>query len=936
MAAGLVLLPRLEDGTVDLGTDLAQGILDQGARVAAMPAGPVKAAEEAALIRILGEVGWWEMWLKSLAPGYVTSDFASFHRQFWNWLITIGEARPRPMVACWPRGAAKALALTEPIPTVDGWTTMGDVRVGDLVLDHAGRPVEVTVKSPVRSKPGYRVVFDDGSDVVCSGDHLWTVLSRTTLDQMRRDGVDLDDGWPSWRPARSARGHGGRRSGAETLTTTELIPRLLSDRPDQRERLMAIPLAPIEGRPADLPIDPYWLGYWLGDGTSKSAQITVGDADLPEARELLGASERISAQTQEPSGAWRLSFTMATNPPGQCGRGHETRVTPAGKWWCPSCQAGDRPAPLRPQGRLRELGVLGDKHVPAVYLRASVGQREALLAGLMDSDGTVDKRARTTFVSTSHRLAVGVLELVDSLGYPARITTGPARLAGRHVSDLWRVQFRASVCPFRLTRKAGRWTRPKFAPLRRIDRIEPVGPIDCACIGVDSADHLYLAGRRPTPTHNTTSVQLALLYIACHRLRGYCLYVGLAQTAVEDKVGAVGELLISPTAKLVYPEVAQFYETGDGTKRDWRRSRIRTSSGFTLDAFGMDQGMRGVKVDEMRPGCIVLDDIEEYIDSPYMTQKRIDVLTRSIIPAGATNVVYFYIQNKIHSDSIMARMLDGRADFLGDRITVGPIPQIEDLVTETYEDEEGLTRHRIVGGTPTWPEGLGLEVSNQQLLDEGPAAFLSEKQHDTESIEGTMFQREMWRYVELEQLPRDLVMRRAWDLAATEGGGDWTVGVLLGQSRRNGNFYVVDVRRGQWGDAKVEDNVSDTADADAEDWGLAMLRTAIEDQPGAAGKAWRRRWQRDILVGHPVDLVPPQGNKAYRAQGWASAQQHGQVFLVKAGWNAAFVREHAQFDVEQKGRHDDQVDASSLAFNRLTLAPKRRSRARSAAGRQVG
>jgi predicted phage terminase large subunit-like protein len=434
----------------------------------------------------------------------------------------------------------------------------------------------------------------------------------------------------------------------------------------------------------------------------------------------------------------------------------------------------------------------------------------------------------------------------------------------------------------------------------------------------------------------TTSVQLALLYLACYRMRNYGIYVGLAQSAVEDKVAAVGELLVSNAVGSIYPEVSQMYETGTGTKRDWRRSRIRTNSDFTLDAFGMDQGMRGVKVDEMRPGIIVLDDIEEYVDTPYMTQKRIDVLTRSIIPAAATNAVIFYIQNKIHSDSIMARMLDGRADFLGDRLMVGPIPQIEDLVTETYEDEQGLTRHRIVSGTPTWPDVLGIEVSNQQLLDEGLAAFLSEKQHDTDSIEGTMFRREMWKYIDRHQLPSDLILRRGWDLAATEDGGDYTVGVLMAQSRTTGDLFIIDVRRGQWGSAKVEQTVSDTADEDGEDFGGPFLRQAIEDQPGAAGKAWRRRWQREILAGHPHDLVPPKGSKTYRAEAYAAAQQRGQIHLVRADWNAAFVREHAQFDVEGAASHDDQVDAGSLAFNQLILAPKRRSRARSAASRQVG
>lgn len=431
----------------------------------------------------------------------------------------------------------------------------------------------------------------------------------------------------------------------------------------------------------------------------------------------------------------------------------------------------------------------------------------------------------------------------------------------------------------------------------------------------------------------TTSCQLALLWIACHGLRGYAIYVGEAQTAIEDKIAAVGELLVSGPVASVYPDVAQMYETSTGTKRDWRRSRIRTTSGFTLDAFGMDRALRGVKVEELRPGVIIIDDAEDYVDSPYMTQKRIDVLTRSIIPAAAPNAVIIYIQNKIFSDSIMAQLLDNRADFLGDRLTIGPVPQILDLDTETFENDEGRTQHRIKSGTPTWPEVLGIEVSNKQLEDEGLSAFLAERQHDTDMAEGDMFPRAMWRYEHETGLPPGLVLCRAWDLAATDGAGDWTVGVLMGWDKTNREFWVLDVVRGQWSTSKVEETILTTTEADAENYQRNRLRTAIESQPGAAGKAWNDRWVKEILLGHPVDLVVPQRNKAYRADGYSSAEQRSQIVLVKADWNQAFVREHAQFP--DFGKHDDQVDAGSLAFNQLSKGRRYKGTISSAAGRTL-
>lgn len=677
-----LLIPRQEDGQVDLESEMALTLADLHGRVSAMPASPDRVAEEINLIRVLGAVGWWEAWLHALVPEYV-DDFSTYQRAYWNWLVQLDDRRPRPMIACWPRGGGKALHLDTPLPTPSGWTTMRDVKPGDTVLDHAGRPVRVTTRSTDQVKPGYRVVFDDGAEVIASGDHLWTVVTRQTLAQMGAEGFDPSDpSWPSWEP----RGNGGRRSAAETMTTVELIPRML-------DRLF----------------------------------------------------------------------------------------------------------------------------IPA-------------------ADGSA----------------------------------------------------------------------------RRIDRIEPIGDIDCACIGVDSADHLYLAGERPVATHNTTSVQLSLLYAACHHLRGYGIYVGQTQSAVEDKVSAVGEVLMNKRVSLAYPEVSKVYATATGAKRDWRRSRIRTASNFTLDAFGMDQALRGVKVDELRPGIIVLDDIEEYHDSAFMTQKRIDVLTRTIIPAAAPNAVIIFIQNKIKEDSIMAMLLDDRADFLADRQTVGPIPQIEDMVTESYTDDDGRLQHRIIAGTPTWPQVLGLEVSNQQLKEEGLAAFLSEKQHDTSVVGGDRFPADKWVMVDSDDWPDFVAVCRAWDLAGSESEqADYTVGVLLGIDRGL-DPWILDITRGRWTVDKVEERVAACAIEDRE-----LLRrevpAIIERQPGTAQPHWERQWkQRLTPINAAYDFIAPVGTKSDRAEALSGRQRRGEVRLTKGNYTHEFIHELALFP--DYGRHDDQVDALVYAY----------------------
>jgi len=157
-----------------------------------------------------------------------------------------------------PRGSGKALALDTPLPTPFGWTTMGEVCTGDLLLDDEGWPSRVTFATEVQyGRPCYRVRFSDGEEIVCDAEHLWTV----------------EDRWSRRNPL--------------TLATREMLDRveLPQDRPVRERRYRVKMAEPLVLPEADLEIDPYVLGYWLGDGTSASNCITVHKDDLSHARD---------------------------------------------------------------------------------------------------------------------------------------------------------------------------------------------------------------------------------------------------------------------------------------------------------------------------------------------------------------------------------------------------------------------------------------------------------------------------------------------------------------------------------------------------------------------------------------------------------------------------------------------------------------------------
>ncbi len=233
----------------------------------------------------------------------------------------------------------------------------------------------------------------------------------------------------------------------------------------------------------DLPVPPYTLGAYLGDGDSLYAHLTSAD---PEIISYIEADGYTVIQNRLKSDAWKASRSYKI-------------------------------VNLRPQ--LRQLGLLkrrGEtaprKRIPQVYLRASERQRRDLLAGLLDTDGTVAPRGRVEFVTIYPGLADDVLELALSLGYRATRVEGLAELYGQPTGPKWLIAFTTQDPVFRLPRKLDslrertqRLNSSKVSSRYIVD-VRPVPSVPLRCITVDSPNHLYLAGRSMIPTHNTVSL----------------------------------------------------------------------------------------------------------------------------------------------------------------------------------------------------------------------------------------------------------------------------------------------------------------------------------------------------------------------------------------------------------------------------------------------
>lgn len=357
-------------------------------------------------------------------------------------------------------GVGKDTHAETPIWTPAGFVRAGDLRVGDTVYDEAGQTTMVSGVSPVWDRPEWRVVFDDGTEILTSPEHEWNVLDLSKRTPAMRRGVsDWREHWDDTR----------------TYETQELAALGLKTTANQNR--WRIPLAsPVQMPEADLPVDPYLLGFWLGDGTTINGSITIGKSKRGLLDWLGANGYAYSAKWVEAKNAWTV-----------------------------------RPYGL--QVRLREMGLLGNKHIPAAYLTASEAQRRELLAGLMDADGFQIKPGGGPDVgmdTTDEQMSKDLYVLLTGLGckvFKNEGVAGYTKDGQRHVTGTrYRLNWTPLQNPFKI--RGTNWRAPSNMRSRHTQRtivaVEPTGRrLVNYCIEVDSPRHLYLAGESFVPTHNS-------------------------------------------------------------------------------------------------------------------------------------------------------------------------------------------------------------------------------------------------------------------------------------------------------------------------------------------------------------------------------------------------------------------------------------------------
>ena len=401
----------------------------------------------------------------------------------------------------------------------------------------------------------------------------------------------------------------------------------------------------------------------------------------------------------------------------------------------------------------------------------------------------------------------------------------------------------------------------------------------------------------------SSTAELGCAYLACRMTRRFVLYVCGTQEQADLHVQAIGSLL----ERLGVGRACNRY----GSSKGWRRQQLRTDQEFNVAGYGLDAATRGIKIDSYRPDLIVFDDIDDRSDTPETVAKKISAVTAKVLPTGSVDCAVLFVQNLIHEDGIVARLVDGRADFLHGREVPPVEPAVRGLAYELVAGEDGARRYAITAGEATWA-GQDLETCERQLNDWGETAFLREAQHRVFGSSGYFFDETRMEVVAASAVPRLLRVCLAWDLAGTQGGGDFTAAVLMGAAA-NGVAYVLNVWRGQWGSERVESTIESLAASLRVEYPGLVVR--LPQDPGQAGKAQAARLRR--VLGALQVSRPVTGRKAVRARGWAAKCNSGNARLVAGAWNDDFRREHREFREDERHSFDDQVDAATDAFEQV-------------------
>lgn len=426
-----------------------------------------------------------------------------------------GVGRGELMVLIGSSSFGKVQPNDAKIVTPNGYKYMGEIKVGDYVIGKNGKPTKVIGVFPHKNWEFYKVTFSDGVSTECGKEHLWNVNTRYQRVDKKCGYDENGVSKKTYKPDYSYK----------TMSLAEIMESGLYRGRKGTTHNFQIPMCePVYFEEIPVKIDPYVMGYMIGDGNFQRCSISISKEDKESLLENLDKSKHKYVYHNRPKNNHRDTISMV--------------------------------------GSFRHLlqeyydlsSVSKDTYIHKDYLYNSKENRVALLNGLMDSDGTCKKNGCSCYNTKSKRLAEDVKQLVLSLGGFANVRekkTGYfSKKYEKYINCGIQYEVTITLCDpsiniFRLKRKQD---MVAYRTLRKNGRffqsVEFSRVCDGQCIKVDAKDELYLTDDFIV-THNT-SMTTGIAYNAATHLcpdnnnKGY----KVLQIVFEDLVKNIQRKLV--------------------------------------------------------------------------------------------------------------------------------------------------------------------------------------------------------------------------------------------------------------------------------------------------------------------------------------------------------------------------------------------------------
>lgn len=765
--------------------------------------------------------------------------FRPFHLKIIRKLedIAFGRASKKNLIINMPPRFGKLIADDTPVLTSEGWKKHGDLRIGDYVIGIDGKFKKVLAISP-KAEANCCVEFSDGDKIYCHENHEWVIHRHSDKKQIIRetkwlDTVNLEQGGTE-----KKRGH--------------------------RYEYQLPEMNGIEGISKVLPVKPYSLGAWLGDGTNTKPWITGDKKDYPIIAKMIEEGyENYKIYVHKTTGAYSYVFKGLNEDLHKVGMCYWRKTI--------------------------------DKRIPEEYLTASETQRLQLLAGLLDTDGSLCKKEhRYHFTTAEKSLRDSFVDLISTFGWRANILEQEPRLSSSGIQGrkpYWIIGFNPDrYIPCQLERKQLK----DFSKKRKI-AFKSVTKGNFRKIGncIEVEDGIYLVGKRLKPTHNSAIMQLFCAWSYMLNPHSNCIYTSYSDDLTSSFSKDIRSIIESEAFKQLTGIKLNKAKSGADYWATTIGGGFRAASmGGSITGFGA-----GISGDDFG-GCMIIDDPNKAssVKSQAELQNTIDYYNNTLKSRqnNQAKTPIVLIMQRLSLEDLTGYLLDNEPDDWD-------IIKLQGLNEDT--------------GEALWEEKYPA-AELLKLKKVNPFVYYGQYQQEPIVIGGSVIKTEWFRYYPNEHYDYQFTYITS-DTAQKKGdANDFSVFCFWGKTFDN-RLHLIDMVRGKW----EADELRQQVKLCWEKWSKFETQPYgfyIEDKSSGIGVI------QEIKKTEPIPIIPIARSRYKNDQGqMVSADKFSRCMTaapyIANGWvylpnsekddiSSQVLAECAAFRADLSHKHDDICD----------------------------